>query len=181
MAPEMTPEEKQESLDKVERRASAYNYEFSGCGQMVALALQQEFKLPWNPQVFKSASFIGRGTSGVGGTCGALIGGILAIGLASGRDKIEDAIYPNLDDKDPNTGFPKSLETIRKYYKKWMDEFGSFSCREIQQKVLGKSYDPYNKEESAKFEEEGGREKCSDVAGKAARIAAEIIMEMPRR
>jgi hypothetical protein len=80
---EISQEEKQEILDRVEKRAAAYDYEFSGCGQMVILALQQEFKLPGGMAPFKAATFCGRATSGVGGTCGALIGSIMALGMAS--------------------------------------------------------------------------------------------------
>jgi hypothetical protein len=83
---ELTQDEKLEILDRVEGKAAAYDYEFSGCGQMVILALQQEFKLPGGMAPFKAATFCGRATSGVGGVCGALIGGILAMGMGSGRD-----------------------------------------------------------------------------------------------
>jgi C_GCAxxG_C_C family probable redox protein len=172
--------EKQDILDRVERRAAAYDYEFSGCGQMVILALQQEFKLPGGMAPFKTATFCGRATSGIGGTCGALIGSVLAFGMASGRDKFEDTIWPNPEDKG-ETGFPKSVETVRRFYKRFLEMFGSYRCRDIQAKLLGKDYDPENREESQKFEHEGGREACSKCVGTAARLAAEIIMEMPRR
>ena len=178
---DISPEEREEILDRVERRASAYDYEFSGCGQMVLLSLQQEFKLSWSPAVFKSATFFGRGTSGIGGTCGALAGGVMAIGLAAGRERIEDSIYPDPEDRDETTGFPKSLELIRKFYKRFAQELGNLQCRELQAKLMGRSYDPENKEESERFEKEGGREKCAELVGRAARLAAEIIMEMPRR
>ena len=180
MKEQILPEEREEILDRVERRAAAYDYEFSGCGQMVLLSLQQEFKLPWNPTVFKSATFFGRGTSGIGGTCGALAGGVMGLGLAAGRERIEDSIYPNAEDKG-ESGFPKSLELIRKFYRRFIEEVGSLYCREIQIKMMGKSYDPENKVDAEKFLKEGGREKCSKLVGKAARIAAEILLEMPRR
>ena len=177
---EISQEAKQEILDRVERRAAAYDYEFSGCGQMVILALQQEFKLPGGMAPFKAATFCGRATSGVGGTCGALIGSIMAIGLASGRDQIEDPLWPNPEDVG-ETRFPKSVEIMRKFYKRFEEALGSLKCREIQEKLLGKSYDPENRDESQRFEHEGGREACSKCVGKAARLAAETLMEMPRR
>lgn len=177
---EITEEEKQEILDRVERKASAYDYEFAGCGQMVLLALQQEFKLATGMTVFKALTFGGRATWGVGGVCGALIGGVLALGLASGRDKLEDTIWPNPDEKG-ETGFPRSVETVRRFYRKYEQEFGSYQCRDIQAKLIGKSFNPEDREESMKFEHEGGREACSRCTGKAARLAAETLMEMPRR
>ncbi len=176
----MTDEERQEILDRVERRAAAYDYEFAGCGQMVLLALQQEFKLTAGMGPFKAATFCGRATSGIGGICGALVGGVLAIGLAAGREKFEDTIWPNPQEKG-ETGFPRSVEIMRQFYKRYEQEFGSLRCREIQVKLLGKGYDPEDPQQTLKFEREGGREACSKCVGKAARLAAETILEMPRR
>lgn len=170
----------EEILDRVERKAAAYDYEFSGCGQMVILALQSEFKLPGGMAPFKAATFCGRATSGIGGICGALVGSVLALGLASGRDQIEDPLWPEPDNK-AETGFPKSVEIVRDLYKRFEKELGSLKCREIQAKLLGKSYDPENREESQRFEHEGGREACSKCVGKAARLAAETLMQLPRR
>jgi C_GCAxxG_C_C family probable redox protein len=180
MADHLSQEEKQEILDRVERRAAAYDYEFSGCGQMVLLALQQEFKLAKGMTVFKALTFGGRATSGIGQVCGALIGGVLALGLASGRESLEDTIWPEPENKG-DTGFPRSVETVRRFYKRYLEEFGSYQCAVIQAKLLGKSYDPENREESMKFEHEGGREACSKCAGRSARLAAETLLEMPRR
>jgi C_GCAxxG_C_C family probable redox protein len=177
---EMSEDEKKELLDRVEKRAAAYDYEFSGCGQMVILALQQEFKFPQGMAVFKAASFVGRATSGVGGTCGALVGGILALGMAAGRSNFEDTIWPNPQDKG-ETGFPKSVETVRRFYKRYAEEMGSLKCSEIQEKLLGKTYNPEDKDETLRFEHEGGREACSKCVGKAARLAAETLLQMPRR
>lgn len=180
MAENLSEEEKQEILDRVERKAAAYDYEFSGCGQMVLLALQQEFKLAKGMTVFKALTFGGRATSGIGGTCGALIGGVLALGLASGRDTLEDTIWPNPQDKG-ESGFPKSVETVREFYGKFLGQFGSYQCRDIQATLIGKSFDPENVEESLKFEHEGGREACSQCAGKVARLTAQALLKMPRR
>ena len=167
MAEEIPKEEREEILERVEKRAAAYDYEFSGCGQMVLLALQQEFDLPGRSAVFKAATFTGRGTSGVGGICGALVGGIMAISLASGRERIEDSIYPDPEVRDEISGFPKSLETSRKFYKRFLQELGSWQCRELQVRLLGRSYDPENLEESERFSKEGGRERCAELVGKA--------------
>ncbi len=134
MAEQLTPEAKKEIFDRVQRKASAYNYEFAGCGQMVLLALQQEFKLPGSMVAFKASSFTGKATSGLGGICGALVGGIMAIGLAGGRDKIEDTIWPNLEDKG-ESGFAKSTEMVRNFYKRFQEELGSITCKELQKKV----------------------------------------------
>jgi C_GCAxxG_C_C family probable redox protein len=168
---EYTPEEKNEALARVEQRAEAYNYEFAGCGQMVLLALQQEFKLPNGIPAMKAITFTGKATSGLGGVCGALVGAVSAIGLAAGRDKFEDPIWPNDEVK----------KMVKDFYHRFEEEFGSFKCGEILEKAVGEHIDPTTPEGSSKFDELGGRESCSKVCGKAARIAAETIMEIPRR
>lgn len=180
MAEQLTPEAKKEILDRVERKASAYNYEFAGCGQMVLLALQQEFKLPGGMNAFKASSFTGKATSGLGGVCGALVGGIMAIGLAGGRDKVEDTIWPNLDDKGPS-GFAKSTEMVRDFYKRFQEGLGSLNCSELQKKFIGRSFNPESKEDNEAYSNEGGREGCSKICGLAARVAAETILDFPRR
>jgi C_GCAxxG_C_C family probable redox protein len=181
MAQQLSPEEKNELLDRVENRASAYYYEFSGCGQMVLLALQQEFKFPNSAGAFKAATFSGQATSGLGGTCGALAGAILAIGLASGRERIEDSIFPEPDLYDESTGFIKSRQVLRNFYDRFKEEFGTLGCQELQLKLIGRSYDPAISEDMVQYREDNGREACSSIAGKAARLAAETILEMPRR
>lgn len=70
---------------------------------------------------------------------------------------------------------------MRKFYKRFEEELGSMKCLEIQAKLLGKSFNLEDRDESQKFEHEGGREACSKCMGKAARLAAETLMEMPRR
>ena len=181
MTKQLSPEEKNEILDRVENRASAYYYEFSGCGQMVLLALQQEFKFPDAAGAFKAATFTGQATSGLGGTCGALVGGILAIGLASGRERIEDSIFPEPDVYDESTGFIKSRQILRNLYDRFREEFGSWDCQELELKLIGRSYDPAIAADMVQYREDNGREACAKIAGKAARMAAETILEIPRR
>ena len=181
MADDTSPGTRQDILDRVEKRASAYYYEFSGCAQMVILAVQQEFKLPGGQSVFKAATYGARATSGFGGLCGAFVGGLLAMGMASGRERIEDSIYPEPEVRNEATGFTKSLERIRKYNQAFLAEFSSRQCLELQAKMLGRSYNPEIYEESIKYSSAGGREKCSALVGKAARLAAEAVLDMPRR
>ena len=51
--------------------------------------MQEKLGLP-NGNVFKSASALAAGVARGGETCGALTGGVMAIGLLVGREKIED-------------------------------------------------------------------------------------------
>ena len=171
---------REEILDRVERKAAAYQYEFKGCGQTILLPLQQEFDLPGGSAVLKAATFAAAGTARMGNMCGALLGGILAIGLASGRQYFGDPMYPDPQVLGETSGLPRSLELVRRFYQRFVQELGSWLCRDLQVKMLGRSYDLVNPEEYAEFLIVGST-KCSELVGKAARLAAETILEMPRR
>jgi len=102
-----------------------------------------------------------------GETCGALIAAIMAIGMVAGRRKIEDV--------DTYQSCMKIAYEVRD---KFLERVGHTLCPEIQKILLGRSYRLYDDEERQMFHDAGGhaREACPGVCGKAARIAAEIIL-----
>jgi C_GCAxxG_C_C family probable redox protein len=176
----VSDEERQEILDRVEQRAASYMYEYKGCGQAVLLALQQEFDLPGGLAPVKSATFLGRGIARLGDTCGALIAGILALGLASGRENLEDPSYPEPKMIDQTTRLPKSLVQVRNFYHKFVEIFSNPTCQKIQVKMFGRNFNLGKPEENDEFSRLSDT-KCSEMVGKVARLAAETILEMPRR
>lgn len=177
---EIVNEEKEEMLERVEQRATSYMYEYKGCSQAVLLALQQEFKLLGGSSALKAASFAGKGVARMGDICGALFGGIMALGLASGRENLEDPIYPDPKVIDQASGLPKSLVVVRGFYQSFVQAFGGSTCRDIQVKMFGRSYDLGNPKENEEFSKLSNL-RCSELVGQAARLAAETILEMPRR
>jgi C_GCAxxG_C_C family probable redox protein len=177
---ELSDAEKQEILDRVEQKANSYQYEFRGCGQTAFYALQQEFGLSDNQDVFKSASFLGYGIAREMDICGAFMGCILALGLAAGRDNFDDSIYPNPKDIDEKTGLARAAVTIRDFYEKFVEEFGGSTCKAIQEERFARVYNLADPKESAVFSEVHGQD-CAEIAGKVARMAAEAILALPRR
>jgi len=180
MAEMVSNEEKEEVLERVEQRAASYMYEYKGCAQAVLLALQQEFKLPGGSAALKAASFAGRGVARLGDMCGALFGSIMALGLASGRENLEDPAYPDPGVIDQASGLPRSLVLVRRFYQSFVQEFGGSTCRDIQVKMFGRSYDFGNPEENEEFSRLSNT-KCAEMVGQVARLTAETILEMPRR
>jgi len=174
---ELTQEDsKEEVLDRVEMRAAAYQYEYRGCSQCVLLALQQEFNLPGGSAALKAATFFVAGTARMGNMCGALVGTMLALGLVAGRERIEDPLYG--EEIDETSGQPRRVEFARTSFRRFVQEFGSWICRDIQISQLGRSFDLHDPKDHEEFQKAGGEERCSWVVGKAARLAAEIILEM---
>jgi len=180
MAEKVSSEEKEEILDRVEKRAAAYEYEFHGCGQTILLALQQEFNLPGGTAVLKATGFMGGGTALMGDTCGALVGCMLALGLVSGRERIEEEMYLTEIDERGRSHLP-ALALTRRFYRRFQKEFGGQLCRDIQTRLFGRSFNMADQKEFEEFQKAGGFVERSKLVGKAARLAAGIILEMPRR
>jgi C_GCAxxG_C_C family probable redox protein len=170
-----------ELLDRVEKKASYYMNRFGGCGQCSLRALQEELNLPGGTTALKAAGFTNMGIALTGNICGALLGGIMAMGLASGREDLSDPTYPQPEVVDESTKLPRSLILIRRFYQRFVQEFGSWSCRDLQIRIFGRSFETVILEEEEAFHKAGGHVACVGLVGKAARMAAETILELPRR
>jgi hypothetical protein len=72
----------------------------------------------------------------------------------------------------------EGFEQAKKLYDRFVAEFGSPICGDVQTKVFGRSYDFWDAEEFAAFEAAGGhRDKCPSVVGRTARWTAELLLE----
>jgi len=157
-----------ELLEKIEK--TAYNYEkvYHGCSQCVLKALQEHLQLG-DGEAFKAASAFAGGVARMGETCGALSGGIMAVGLAYGREKLEETkLSPQ---------YAKAMELAVNLYQRFEKELGSAKCRDIQTSLFGRSFDLKDPKEREEFIKAGGYEKCPEVVKKAARLAAEVILK----
>ena len=103
----------------------------------------------------------------MGETCGALIGGIMAIGLVLGHEELEDI-----------QAYRDTMKDSYNMYNRFKEELGSTTCSEIQKKLFGRGFDFNKDEESEAWVKAGGLEKCPMVCAIAARIAADIILTL---
>lgn len=161
---------KEELLKQAYERGFRYERNYAGCAQSLLLAIQETFEME-DPAVFRSASGLAGGMGlTIKGPCGGLTGGVMALSQKYGRErsKIEDTERVRF----------KSYELARKLCQRFIDEYGSCICQDIQRKVLGRAYNLSDPREYKKFEKAGGHaEKCPSVVGKAASWVAEIILE----
>jgi C_GCAxxG_C_C family probable redox protein len=82
------------TVDFKKIRAAAENYYRNGdfyCSEAIVKTIKDEFGLTVTDDVIKMASGFPVGMGGSGCTCGAVAGGIMAIGLFFGRTQAKDA------------------------------------------------------------------------------------------
>ena len=151
-------------LDDLEQKAGDYEELFGSCAQGTLLALQEQFHLG-NSQTLKAATAM-PGIALSGDTCGAIIGAIMALGLAFGREKPEDL-----------QAVQRATSAARKLCKRFEQEFGSCNCRDVQHHIFGRSFNLADPKDVLEFVNADASKKCRAPAGKAARIAGELILD----
>jgi len=162
---------------EIRRKAHAYD-SHSGCSQAVLLALQEGLGIG-DAESFKSATVLSGGVARRGETCGALLGALMALGLEAGREKMED-----------RPSYVKATgvgdEICDEFQDRLREEFGfkdplaSTLCRDIQEKIYGRSFNLRDPEDYGPFLEAGGHSDhgCYKVCGIAAEVAAERLLEL---
>ena len=158
--------DKEQILDRVQRRAEEYNFITKNCAQGTALAVMEEFGLGSMEVIKALTNFPGIG--GTGEICGGITGALIAFGLCFGGDDMLDF---------EKTG--PTMITAQKYMAFFEDKMGYMHCSDIQEKVIfGRNMDPGASEaHMVAFANAKGFEKCGLAPGIGARLAAEFIME----
>jgi C_GCAxxG_C_C family probable redox protein len=157
---------KEQILDRVQRRGEEYNFFARNCARSTALAAMEEFGLG-NMEIVKALSpFPGFG--GTGWMCGGVTGGLIALGLHFGSDDIQD--YQAVG---------ATIMAARKFMLRFEGQVGAVVCPKIHEDVVfGRYMDPAASPENMQaFAEAKGFEKCGLMPGIGARLAAEIIIE----
>ena len=165
-----------EIIQRVKAEALA-NDKIGGCSQSVLLALQDEFGIG-DMESFKAATALSGGLR-QGGTCGALLGALMGLGLVYGRESIGDR------DK-----YSKAMEFSREISNRFREElqkqFGfdqelkSTLCPDIQERIYGRSFDHWMEHQA--FLDAGGHsdDGCPKTCAVAAQVAAEKILAIRR-
>jgi C_GCAxxG_C_C family probable redox protein len=164
---------KSEMVEKAYNLGYEYEKNYHGCAQSSFAAIQDtmNWRNVCDDVVFKSATGLAGGIGLTNGSaCGALTGGVLALGLKVGRDRRYF--------EDPEKIRYKTFKLAKKLYEKFEQEYGGCNCIDIQKKIFGRSFNMWDPKEKEEFEKAGGHEdKCPDVVGKAARWTIEILLE----
>jgi Putative redox-active protein (C_GCAxxG_C_C) len=146
--------EREQILDRVYE--VAYNYEgtYGCCPQCVLAALQDVLSLGSDELVMAAHPLTG--------------GAVLAVGSRYGRDRAHFG----------SDEYGRSFVLGKRIVDAFVDAFGSTVCRDVQTRMMGRSYDFWSPEEFEAFLADGGHDdKCTHVVGTAARIAAETLLD----
>ena len=157
---------KQEILDRIQKRAEEYEQVDQSCAKSPVLAVMEEFGFG-DIKIITALSSL-PGVALTGETCGAVLGGLVALSAYFGNDDLLDY-----------TANARSYAQSRKFIYLFEKEMGTTKCREIHRDVIfGQYYAVADiKEGYPAFVKDKGFEKCALPPGISARIAAQIIME----
>lgn len=137
-------------LNKV--RETAEEYYRKGdfyCSEAVVKTIKDTFELDFSDEVIKMASGFPVGIGGSGCTCGAVSGGVMALGMVFGRSNAQD---PKV---------MKTMELSAELHERFREKRKFVCC-----KILTKGMD-FGKKEHL--------EQCIAITGEVAEIVADII------
>ncbi len=132
----------------------------ANCAQASFAILQDEFNLDGKAVLKALTPFPGIALRGE--TCGAVIGGLMALGLVYGRDDLNN-----------RKGYIASLPSARRFCEIFEEMHGSTSCESILQGKLGRKFDLADRTEALEYASSGGPQVCGEVVASAVLIAAE--------
>jgi C_GCAxxG_C_C family probable redox protein len=162
-------ESDQQLLEKIYNLAYKYEAERGSCPQSVLAALFETLNIG-DEATIKSADALAGGTAlSTKGTCGALVGGLLAISSIVGRE---------YDDFCAGKTKRRVFHFSKQLFDKFIDEYGSLLCCDVHLKLFGRTFNLMDPKEYEEFDKAGAHvDKCPSVSGNVARWTAEIILE----
>lgn len=159
-----TQQSKDDILRQLDKKAGEYLKISGNCAQSSFLALSEQFGLDDSTILKALTPFPGIALRGE--TCGAVVGGLLALGIVYGRDRLDDW-----------EGYLSSLRPARSFCRAFERKFGSTMCSEVLRSLFGKTFNLAKPAEAEEWRKAGALEKCLIPVSKGCHMDAEIIME----
>lgn len=159
---------REELLETAYKLGFKYERMYKGCAQCAIAAIHDTLGIR-DESIFKSATGLagGGGLTGLG-DCGAYIGGSMVLSQLCGRERSNFADHEEIR--------KRSFWLTSLLIDKFTWEFGAINCRGVQTKIFGRSYDI--RMEWDAFEAAGAHvDKCTNVVGKGAQVAVQIILD----
>ncbi|RJR18552.1 MAG: C_GCAxxG_C_C family protein [Desulfobacteraceae bacterium] len=151
---------KDEFIEDLKKRTFTSEVKFHGCAQVVVQTFLDVFELD-NVPVSMASSHFAAGIGLTGNNCGALIGGIMVLGLVFGRDDISKGMQAIVE----------GIKPTRKLVKYFEQKYNRLNCREITGTDLA---DP--KKADAYFSA-GGLERCARMMADVSGVVGDTLYE----
>jgi len=161
------------AAEKAYELGKEYEKKYLGCSQCAMAALQDALGIR-NDDIFKASTTLAGGGCGTGdGSCGAYVACLMVLSSLEGRER------DKFDDFSKIAPDARAFKLARKFRDKFIQEYGSVICRNIQTKVMGRPYYIVDPDDWNKFEAAGGHgdKGCPVTVGNAAKWMAELIEE----
>jgi C_GCAxxG_C_C family probable redox protein len=160
---------KEELAQNAYELAFRYEAELGSCPQCVLAAIKETIDVG-DPAIIQAADALAGGTAlSSRGTCGALVGGLLAISSLVGR---------NYSDFQAEKRIRRVFKYSKMLYDRFIKEYGSPLCCDVQTQLFGRSFNLLDKAEYAEFEHAGAHvDKCPSVSGNVAKWTVELIID----
>jgi C_GCAxxG_C_C family probable redox protein len=143
--------------DAPESLAAALFEQGFTCGQAVLAAHAARFGLERDAALRLACAF-GGGVARTGGTCGAVNGALMVVGLADGRTRVED-----------EAARERTYEAARALLERFRAEHGSVTCRDLLGVDIGTADGHRAAAEAGLF-----RTRCPGFVRSAARIGGTL-------
>ncbi len=138
------------------------------CPQCVLTAIKETVGGITDELIKASHGLSGGGSLDGGGTCGALSGGLLALGTRRGRDA---------DKLTAGRGMA-NFEIGQQLTERFRQEYGATTCEGLQLRFSGRTWDFWKAEEYKGFSDARG-DRCARASGLVARWVVEMLAEKP--
>ena len=156
--------DKSEFVEDMRKRTFYNEMKYHGCAQVIVQTFLDVFEEENVPLSMASSPFAA-GLALTGNNCGALIGGLMVLGLVFGREDIKEGME----------GILGGIRPMRKLVRYFEQNNEKLDCRDITQTDLA------NPEKAHAYFEGGGLEKCANIMANVAAFTAEIIYEEKER
>ena len=158
-----------EALEKAAGDIAFYNEAtYGGCTQAVLGAIKEVTGDIISDDVYKAATGLAGGIGNSGNTCGAITGGVMAMGMFCGRE------FTNKE--DPQEIQQQTHRMAQELINRFQQEYGGVTCREIQTRIMGRSFNFWDEQDREAFHKAGGHEdKCPSVCRKSAQWVVDIL------
>lgn len=165
----LTGDEKECLIKRIGKTASDSETAYGNCSRCVLLGFLEHLGLGSDEAYRASLAFSG-GVAGNLEVCGALLGGLIAIGLAYGSNRSDLSFGCCSEDL-------QQVKTLsNQVYDGFAEKFDGTRCSEVQKALHGRTWDLRDPQMHAEFMKAEIHDRCGDVAQVAAELTARVIL-----